>query len=110
MEFWVSFVRLRALVAPVIIEAATISISPVPIDTYHAYMSLFLHTDTSGTRLLELFLGDGSATVQHSFNAGTGEVSLCQQGGKLITGGVAVQLPYLGAAPGGLGRIRLHDR
>ena len=64
-----------------------IYINPLPAASSAAEVGLFRTTNTSGGRLLNLYLGDNSTTVQHTFNAGTGDVDLCQQGGELTIGG-----------------------
>jgi hypothetical protein len=65
-----------------------IRIDPIPSDgTSAALFQLFRTTSTSGTRTLTMYEGDGTATVQHEFNLGTGAVSLCQQAGDLTVGG-----------------------
>ena len=65
----------------------------------NATLYMFLQTSTTGTRVLNIYEGDGTATVQHSFNAGTGDVDLCQQGGGLKVSNGYVRLPYLAGAP-----------
>lgn len=54
------------------------------------------HVDSHFT----IYNATNTETPQHTFNA-KGDVTLCQQAGKLTVGG-PVQLPYLGAAPSGL--------
>ncbi|MHC4370669.1 MAG: hypothetical protein ACYSW8_23920, partial [Planctomycetota bacterium] len=85
-------------------SAAYIDFAPMPADgTSHGYIRMFRQTNTTGNSTgLYIYDADGTSAIQHSFVANGGNVSLCQQGGKVICGGVAVQLPYLGAAPSGL--------
>ena len=79
---------------------AAISINPQATDgTSICDVRVGRYTNTSGSRRLQLFLGDGTATVQHEFNMGTGDVDLCKQGGGLKVSNGYVQLPYLGSAP-----------
>ena len=98
---------------------ATMQFAPIPADgSSNALFGLFRSTSTSGSRDFDIYLGDGTATVQHRFRAKTGDVNLCQQGGQLTVGGAAgseqltvigdasftaeLTLPYLGSAPGSL--------
>jgi hypothetical protein len=64
---------------------ATINIDPMAAS--NSYVQFFRNVNTSGIRRMDLFPGDGSGTFQHRFDAGTGDVSLCQVGGQLIVGG-----------------------
>jgi hypothetical protein len=56
-------------------------------NTSASTIDFFRTTDTSGTRLININLGDNTATIQHSINAGTGDVDLCQQAGQTTIGG-----------------------
>ena len=65
-----------------------IDISPTPNDGSSAStIDLFLSTTTSGTRQLIIYDGTAGDNAQHTFNAGTGNVTLCQQGGFLSVAG-----------------------
>lgn len=67
--------------------AANMQFDPLPVDNSSGAGFLFFRTtDTSGSRLFTLYLGNNTATKQHEFNAGTGDVDLCQQGGGLEVG------------------------
>lgn len=67
---------------------AYINIYPEAVDASSAaILNFFRHTNTAGTRNFNIYEGDGTATVQHQFNAGTGDVNLCQQAGQLTVGG-----------------------
>jgi hypothetical protein len=81
--------------------SAYIKIDPMPDGAGDAGIYIFNETTTTGAAFIDIKVGDGSATSQHTIEADTGDVSLCQQAGKLVVGG-PVQLPYLGAAPSGL--------
>lgn len=68
--------------------AAVLRLDAVVTDgTGAAYTEMFRLTNTSGSRQFNIWLGDGTATAQHTFDAGTGDVDLCQQGGQLSEGG-----------------------
>ena len=70
---------------------ALVTIDPGPLDnTSESLIAMFRNADTVGTRHLILYLGDGTATQQHTFNSGTGDVDLCQQAGELTVGGSVV--------------------
>lgn len=64
---------------------AVCSIRPTPADnTNLAAVDIFRTTETSGSRNFTIYEGSaGDATIAHQFNAGTGDVNLCQQGGSL---------------------------
>lgn len=66
---------------------AIIYLNPLVDSTETSEVRIFRATNTSGTRALRMYLGDGSATQQHVFDAGTGDVDLCQQGGQLTIRG-----------------------
>jgi hypothetical protein len=63
--------------------ASTMDISPIPGSTDNGIIQSFRNTNTSGIRRWDFYLGDGSGTVQHRFDVGTGDVNLCQVGGEL---------------------------
>jgi hypothetical protein len=68
--------------------ASATYIEPIVGDgTSAATTGYFRNTNTSGTRSVVCYLGDGTATAQHTINAGTGDVDLCQQGGQVTVGG-----------------------
>ena len=63
---------------------ARIRLSPVPSDGLStSQVDMFRYTTTAGTRQIVIYKGDGTATEQHTFNAGTGDVTLCQTDGGL---------------------------
>jgi len=68
-------------------------------NTSQALVEFFRATNTSGARIVRFYVGNNTGTVQHLFNAGTGVVNLCQQGGGLKVSNGYVQLPYLAGAP-----------
>ncbi|MCK5021488.1 MAG: hypothetical protein KAS32_31035 [Candidatus Peribacteraceae bacterium] len=79
---------------------AIIQYDPVPTDnTSAARFRLFRETNTSGTREFAVFLGDGTATVQHALDSGTGDANLCQQAGQTTIGGTggASKLTVIGS-------------
>jgi hypothetical protein len=61
---------------------AIITLSAAAVDgTSDAFIRVFRNTNTVGARAFEIYEGDGSASLQHSFDCATGDVNLCQQGG-----------------------------
>ena len=75
---------------------AVMRIDPLPDDNAgDATLDLFRSTDTSGDVVFNMYIGDNTATIQHSFDAGGGNVSLCQQGGNLsVDGEIIVDYGY----------------
>jgi len=69
-----------------------IQVDPVSEAASDSTVQFFRNVTTSGSRTANLYLGDGTATVQHTFNAGTGDVDLCQQAGTIQQNGVNVAL------------------
>ena len=55
--------------------------------TSSATIAIFREANTTGVRKFVIYEGDGTSTEQHVFNAGTGDVDLCKQGGELTIGG-----------------------
>jgi hypothetical protein len=70
--------------------------------TGNVSIQLFREANTTGTVKFVVHEGDGTSTANHELSGGSGNADLCKQGGKVICGGVAVQLPYLNTAPSGL--------
>jgi hypothetical protein len=56
-------------------------INPMPSATGDANVQVFRNTNTTGDCDLLLYVGDGTATLQHTFSADSGDISLCQVGG-----------------------------
>ena len=55
--------------------------------TSNGYVQMFKQTVTTGTSTgLNIYVADGSATIQHYFRAVTGDVSLCQVSGNVTIG------------------------
>lgn len=66
---------------------AIVYIEPKVADgTSIADIRMFRATSTTGARALELYVGDGTATVAHQFNCNSGDVDICQQAGELTVG------------------------
>lgn len=74
--------------------AVTMAFNPGPESASAATMKLFNQTNTSGTKLINMYVGDGTSDVQHAFNLGTGAVELCKEAGSLSVGGGEV-VPWL---------------
>lgn len=71
-----------------------IVLEPVPVDgSSDAIINLFSSSvSTTGSRIVRIPVGDGTATIQHAFDAGTGDVDLCKVAGDLTVGGTNVSL------------------
>ena len=67
---------------------ADIFIDPDAVNgTSDSQLGLFRNTITTGSVDLNLYIGDGSATLAHSIECDSGNVDLCNQGGELTCGG-----------------------
>ena len=71
-------------------SSAKILVNPEPSGANDAYVNFFDETDVSGTCAFRIYDGASSPSIQHTFNAGTGNVDLCQQAGELTVGGSVV--------------------
>jgi len=67
-----------------------VEIDAVTNDPNNSSINLFRNTATSGNKLFEIYDGTVADNIQHTFNAGTGDVDLCQQAGELTVGGSVV--------------------
>lgn len=56
------------------------------------WIQLFRKTDTTGEPSFRIYKGNDTATIQHEFQASTGNVNLCQQSGTIQQDGVNVSL------------------
>ncbi|HET6453322.1 MAG TPA: hypothetical protein VFI02_02860, partial [Armatimonadota bacterium] len=78
-----------------------IAFDPMPLSgTDDAEFRMFRSTNTTGNVRFQMFVGDGTSSVQHLIRGDDGVVTLCQQAGGLVVSNGYVQLPYLGSAPG----------
>ena len=76
-------------------DAAIIEVSPDPDDgTSDATVQSFYSTITSGDRKSIIYDGTVGHNIQHEFNAGTGDVDLCQQAGDVTIGGAALDYTF----------------